>query len=330
MLCHDKNTKTILSIIVPVYKMEAYLRQCVNSILEQAYNDFELILVDDGSPDDCGAVCDEYADKDDRIVVIHKQNGGLSDARNAGLDRAKGKYITFVDSDDHITPDSYKENMEIMEKNPEIDILTYPIWVHFGAQDYELYYPPVRSSIEKRSSFAYWIHYQENLHAYCCNKIFRRELFDDIRFPKGRHFEDIYTMPQLVRKARMTYGSAIGTYYYVQTNTSITSTANWDDYDDLLDANLNIWNMFPDSEVPKEDQLIFYLMAADLQICAYRSWGCKTKLPHFHFTLSELFRLPVSRHVKMKNITLCLFGVKAHCFLWYLPATFRKSHKKKL
>ena len=93
-----------ISVIVPVYKVEAYLDRCVQSILNQTYIDFELILVDDGSPDRCGAICDAWAEKDSRIRVIHKQNGGLSDARNAGIEIAEGKYLTFVDSDDYIHP----------------------------------------------------------------------------------------------------------------------------------------------------------------------------------------------------------------------------------
>lgn len=94
-----------ISIIVPIYKVERYLKRCVDSILNQTFTDFELILVDDGSPDNCGRICDEYAEKDNRIYVIHKENGGLSDARNAGLDYATGQYIIFVDSDDFVEPD---------------------------------------------------------------------------------------------------------------------------------------------------------------------------------------------------------------------------------
>ena len=86
-----------VSVIVPVYKVEAYLRRCVDSILAQTFTDFELILVDDGSPDNCGAICDEYAEKDNRVRVIHKENGGVSSARNAGLDAAAGNYICFVE-----------------------------------------------------------------------------------------------------------------------------------------------------------------------------------------------------------------------------------------
>ena len=101
-------TSPLISIIVPVYDVEPYLRKCIDSILIQSYRDLEIILVDDGSPDNCGAICDEYAEKDKRIKVIHKKNGGLSDARNAGLDIATGEYIGFVDSDDWVMPDMYE------------------------------------------------------------------------------------------------------------------------------------------------------------------------------------------------------------------------------
>ena len=94
----------LVSVIVPVYKVEPYLHRCVDSILAQTFTDFELILVDDGSPDNCGAICDEYAQKDSRVSVVHKENGGLSSARNEGLDVAVGKYILFADSDDYVSP----------------------------------------------------------------------------------------------------------------------------------------------------------------------------------------------------------------------------------
>ena len=97
-----------ISIIVPVYKVEKYLKKCVDSILAQTFSDFELILVDDGSPDNSGRICDDYAKKDARVRVVHKQNGGLSSARNAGIEVAKGKYLGFVDSDDYIAEDMYE------------------------------------------------------------------------------------------------------------------------------------------------------------------------------------------------------------------------------
>ena len=103
----------MISVIVPVYKVEKYLHRCVDGILSQSFTDFKLILVDDGSPDDCGKICDDYAKKDNRISVIHKENGGLSSARNAGLDwvfaNSKSEYVTFIDSDDWVDTDCWTE-----------------------------------------------------------------------------------------------------------------------------------------------------------------------------------------------------------------------------
>lgn len=118
----------LLSIIVPVYNTATFLNRCIDSILTQKYTNFELILIDDGSKDQSGKICGEYAQKDSRIVVIHKPNGGQSSARNAGLNIAKGDYITFVDSDDYISMDCYQNNMEILSRDKSIDILEYPIY----------------------------------------------------------------------------------------------------------------------------------------------------------------------------------------------------------
>ena len=116
----------MVSVIVPVYKVERYIRKCIDSILKQSFTDFELILVDDGSPDKCGKICDEYAAKDKRIKVIHKKNGGLSDARNAGLDYATGGYICFIDSDDWIHKDLLKDNLErLVSENADVIIFNY-------------------------------------------------------------------------------------------------------------------------------------------------------------------------------------------------------------
>lgn len=115
-----KMTEPLISIIVPIYNVEAYLRECIDSVLAQTFSDFELILVDDGSPDNCGAICDQYAERDSRIRVIHKANGGLSDARNAGLDIAVGKYVYFLDSDDSVVPELLQTVIPRMEEGNDL------------------------------------------------------------------------------------------------------------------------------------------------------------------------------------------------------------------
>ena len=118
-----------LSIIIPVYRVEATLNRCVESVTNQSFDDFEVILVDDGSPDRCPLMCDEWAQKDPRITVIHQTNAGLSAARNAGIDRAQGDYLTFVDSDDFIGTETLSEVVEQLDDN---DILEYPVCRFFG------------------------------------------------------------------------------------------------------------------------------------------------------------------------------------------------------
>ena len=108
--------KDLISVIVPVYKVEKYLEKCIESIIKQTYTNLQIILVDDGSPDNCGKICDEYAKKDSRIEVIHKINGGLSDARNVGINRANGRYIGFVDSDDYVEPDYLEQLLNNFKK----------------------------------------------------------------------------------------------------------------------------------------------------------------------------------------------------------------------
>ena len=125
-----------ISIIVPVYKTEKYLDKCIESILNQTFKDFELILVDDGSPDNCGKICDEWAKKDDRIVVIHKENGGVSSARNTALNNIKGEYVGFVDSDDTIEPTMYEKLYNnLIDSNAQISVCDFKFITPSGVQE---------------------------------------------------------------------------------------------------------------------------------------------------------------------------------------------------
>ncbi len=191
-----------LSIIVPVYKVEKYLNKCVDSILAQTLTDFECILVDDGSPDNCPAMCDEYAEKDPRIVVIHKENGGLSDARNAGLDVAKGDYIGFVDSDDWVDPTMYEDLYDAAVKN-NVSIAASKIkridntgkaYKIQGTESGECTVYPTSKFINDFDSIARDLNFQ----AWC--KIYSKRLFQGIRFPKGVWYEDAYIILDLLEQ----------------------------------------------------------------------------------------------------------------------------------
>lgn len=206
-----------LSIIVPIYNVEKYLHRCVNSILAQTFTDYELILVDDGSPDNCPQICDEYALQDQRIRVIHKVNGGLSDARNAGLDVAQGDYIGFVDSDDYISSQMYQRLIELIEMH-DADMVACGIlqeredgiitgqWPNltedkiYGRQDFlDNFYPDVRRNILP----AAW------------NKVYKRHLFQTLRYPKGKIYEDAFIQLPLYQQCQKIVVCHDAFYHYI-------------------------------------------------------------------------------------------------------------------
>jgi glycosyltransferase involved in cell wall biosynthesis len=211
--------KPNISIIVPIYNVEPYLRRCVDSLLRQTYEDFELILVDDGSPDNCGMICDEYAAVDDRVRVIHKPNGGLSDARNAGLEIAHGAYIAFVDSDDWVAPDYLERMLEAMRKT-DADICECDILRTNGEENI----PPIADmtpvvfSAEK--AMAELIH-DDAFRQHVWNKLYCREVVANILFPKGKTNEDEFWTYQVFGNAKKVAKISDVLYFYFQRPGSI-------------------------------------------------------------------------------------------------------------
>ena len=213
-----------VSVIVPVYKVEKYLNKCVDSIINQTLEDIEIILVDDGSPDNCGKICDDYAQKDNRIVVIHKTNGGLSDARNAGLEVARGEYIGFVDSDDYIAPEMISLLYGVCKKN-STDIAGCDLAYVYETTDRVDYNSNKQESVLSSDDFfALMLDVNKYLRTGVWNKIYKRSLFDTVRFPKGKLFEDVGTMYKLIFQVdKITYVSKPGYFYLKQREGAITS-----------------------------------------------------------------------------------------------------------
>lgn len=191
----------LISVIVPVYNVAAYLPRCVDSILAQSYANLQIILVDDGSSDDSGKICEEYAKKDTRIQVIHQKNGGLSSARNAGLDASKGQYIGFVDSDDWIEPEMYAKMLALMECNAAQLVCAgrYDVDGDTGKKTIGLC--PKRQACITGEELAGRIFLWDYCDSSACDKLYRRELFDGIRYPEGRTCEDVPVTYRLALKA---------------------------------------------------------------------------------------------------------------------------------
>jgi len=212
----------LVSIIVPIYKVEPYLQRCIDSIVSQTYTNLEIILVDDGSPDGCPQICDEYAAKDNRIVVIHKENGGLSDARNAGLDICKGEYVSFVDSDDWIA-DSFIENLAkaIYQSNADIGVADFiRTSLPFTAKVQLESSPHLEELNSLQSVKKLWTKDYVTF-VIACAKIYKASLFAGIRFPKGKIHEDEYTTYKLLYRASKTVFLNAPLYFYFQRDDSI-------------------------------------------------------------------------------------------------------------
>ena len=190
-----------ISVIVPIYKVEPYLRQCVDSILNQTYTNLEIILVDDGSPDNCGAICDEYAAKDTRVKVIHKENGGLSDARNAGLDIAVGDCYYFVDSDDYLPVRSVEEMIEMLRKQ-DADMVIGG-FERFSDKTGEVFFSTESEGLVTyvyTQEEAFRDFYRDGCQAWAV--LYRRHVHQNIRFPKGEINEDEAIIFQLLERCQ--------------------------------------------------------------------------------------------------------------------------------
>lgn len=188
----------LISVIVPIYNSEQYLCRCIDSILNQSYNNIELILIDDGSTDRSGLICDEYLKKDNRIKVLHKKNGGLSDARNKGIEIAKGQYIGFVDNDDYIEIDFYETLYKLAKSNNAmVAMLSYNV---IKNNKLKARNESNNSYILEREEAIKQLLFDENVQNYVWNKLYANEVINDIRFPVGVNYEDINFMYDVFKK----------------------------------------------------------------------------------------------------------------------------------
>lgn len=219
MLRKSENIPEI-SIIVPVYNVEKYIRRCINSILDQTFKSFELILVDDGSHDDSGLICDEYKRRDNRIQVIHKENGGLSDARNSGIEAIRGRYVTFIDSDDWVSKNYLSVLYELLnEKSAEISICNF-----LRTSNEFLSYTNSKISVYEYSSNEaltnIFTDFGEQM-VVSWGKLYKAELFKEIRFPLGKIHEDEFITYKILYKANRIIFTTEQLLYYWQRPDSI-------------------------------------------------------------------------------------------------------------
>ena len=310
-----------LSIIIPVYQVKHTLGRCLDSIVGQSFRDWQAILVDDASTDGSADICDTYARRDARIQVIHlKKNAGLSAARNAGIDKAKGDYLTFIDSDDYIADDTLKMLMETLAVHPDYDMIEYPVMEHFGST-----HPHLLQFFTKEYTdmLEYWLRCKAYRHTYAWNKIYRKELFSHVRFPTGMTFEDSLTLPLILKNCRRVATTGMGLYYYCENPDGITRRATAADLSCLLLAHVrtisNIERELDEREEKQKwnhDMGTYYARVLNIQFDVYDQSGSFYVSNRKGRKTDAKYRFPILPYRNtFKQKLLHLLGIKCLCSL---------------
>lgn len=298
-----------ITVIIPVFKVEQYLDRCVKSVVNQTYENLEIILVDDGSPDFCPQQCDLWSKKDSRIHVIHKDNGGLSSARNAALDIARGKYIYFLDSDDFITRNAMEVLISAMSEN-EADIVSSAFTeVPDGVED----------NIEDISAECVFLtysniaFYSQKISNHACGKLYDARLFQDIRYPLNRNYEDIATTYKVYDKAKKVLHTDTGIYFYRMREEGISHVFSKKNIEDLKWAYQKIKEYYRD---PCETEYYYELTVLyTLYSRLLRSDHDKDK-ELLVFIRSEFNN--ISKYVKLTNFKDSPMVLKLALYKWHL------------
>lgn len=294
-----------LSIIIPIYNSEETLTRCIKSISKQTLLDFEMLLVDDGSTDNSGRMADQLSLSDNRIKVIHKANGGLSDARNAGLSQAKGDYITFVDSDDEIAEGTLKTLSNTLYLHPEYDIIEYPVTERKGCPTQHIFMPQEKFYPEAQE----WLAEFGLEHCWVCNKIFKRALIQNIQFEKGKKYEDVLFIGEVLLKKPKIYTTEKGMYIYHWNPHGIVAEKQMQA---LLDAQVHIVKLL-DIHTKEKKWHRLYLNMLTAQLYAY----CETRkiaIPSQKISIKK-YR---SNSDIIKALLLNLLGLRLTCTLFKL------------
>ena len=275
-----------ISVIVPVYKVEPYLRQCLDSILAQTHGNLEIILVDDGSPDSCPAICDEYAKKDPRIIVIHKENGGLGSARNAGLDACHGEYIGFVDSDDWIEPDMYGVMLgRLIETGCDM--------ASCSSNNNRR-----KDILEGKEIHKEFISFKNIIREVAWDKLYRREIWDGLRFPEGMIFEDTYIITDVLSRCKSVVLTEGRFYHYRLRTNGLSYEMTPKALSDKMNANRRIAEFYRDN-IP---ELYQYIVLRPAQVAMHTMQDILADFSYFRKNRIYRFMKKTVREEYEKNL----------------------------
>ena len=299
-----------ISVIVPVYNVEKYLSQCLNSIIHQTYKNLEIILIDDGSTDSSGLICDNYSQKDKRIKIIHKSQGGLSDARNAGLKIATGEYISFIDSDDFINKNMYSILINNAQKYNS-DIVWFNYYNYYSKKHF------INSSIIKNNDlydlsssdkikFAKNLFYQYKMDAHVWAKLYKRSIFNNIKFPYGKLFEDIFVFLPILSNAKIISTIPDCLYFYRNRSESIVNQyfkqniiKNIDFIESRIILAINYKNHFPD--IPESNLFLFDVLKTAFDTL-YKFDNYHTQQKIITHLMSKLLKEKLPLKIKLRII----------------------------
>mgnify|MGYP000911455005 FL=1 len=247
--------KPLLTVVIPVYNVEKYLKRCVESVLVQGWHNYDILLVDDGSTDSSPQICDDYVKAYDFISVIHKENGGLSEARNTGILHAKGEYVYFPDSDDWLEPQTFTELAEVLESQ-EFELVSFNREFVKGEEDAIVSDPLVTQVFGGKDAFVQMLKHSY-ITGFANDKIYKKSLFIDnnISFPKGKYYEDLGTNYKLFLSAKNVFATNQKYYHYLIDNPdSITQSWNEQKFSDMFGFYKDIfYSDFVRSQLNKEE-----------------------------------------------------------------------------
>ncbi len=310
-----------ISVIIPVYKVEKYLSCCVQSVINQTYKNLEIILVDDGSPDNCPSLCDDFAKKDSRIKVIHQKNGGLSSARNSGIEIATGEYISFVDSDDTIHPQMYEVlSNAIKQTDAEISMASWKKVYDIAKPDNENYNPStITSQIYKDNEVIDLLFNKKvPLIMAAWSKLYKADLFKDVKYPVGKIHEDEFVIHKLLSKTKTLAYINLPLYVNTQRDDSITAQRNFSIKRlDYLEARKDRWEFCKNNFLSFEQKALSQYLISIASI--YAKFKKYSNDKQILINLSKEFKTnyPLLKH-KNKYVLLFKFSKPLYCFLYFL------------
>ncbi len=320
----------LISVVLPIYNVEKYLDKCIQTVCNQTYKNLEIILVDDGSPDNCPKMCEEYAKHDSRIQVIHKKNGGLSDARNAGIKKATGKYITFIDSDDYVALDYVEFLYQTIKKaNSQMAIAAHQVLYDSGKVIEKATH---ENSVLTPKEVLERILYDEGIDLSAWGKLYETQLFQTVQFPKGRVFEDAATTYRLVDECTTIAVHSESKYYYIIRGNSITNATFSPKKMDLVLSTREMAEYtkkkYPELESAANRRLMYAYLSTLSQLAKSKEKFPKEEKELMTYIKKQGNAVLRDKRAKKRDklgIIFAKLGFPAYCFFWkmYLKITKR-------